>query len=276
MIRNREISNKKIAERLDAEPADIKIRDIGDIKLAVLIDADNTPPSVIEELLAEIAKYGLASVKRIYGDWTSPNLKGWKEVLLEYSIQPIQQFRYTVGKNATDSAMIIDAMDLLYAGKLDGFCLVSSDSDFTRLASRLREAGMVVYGFGERKTPKAFVGACDKFIYTEILRKEIDDDTEEAPRRKQSYGMKTDPRMVNMLRNAVEASADDSGWAYLGHVGQHIANQSPEFDPRNYGYKKLGDLIKDMQLFDMEEHSMRHSPGKLLYVRDRRKRTRRQ
>ncbi|MBI2539650.1 MAG: NYN domain-containing protein, partial [Deltaproteobacteria bacterium] len=141
-------------------------------KLAVLIDADNTPPAIIDALLAEIAKYGVASVRRIYGDWTTPNLRGWKDVLLEQAIQPIQQFRYTVGKNATDSALIIDAMDLLYTEKLDGFCIVSSDSDFTRLASRIREAGLIVYGFGEKKTPKAFVGACDKFVYTEILRED--------------------------------------------------------------------------------------------------------
>ena len=141
-------------------------------KLAVLIDADNTPPAIIDALLAEIAKYGIASVRRIYGDWTTPNLRGWKDVLLEQAIQPIQQFRYTVGKNATDSALIIDAMDLLYTEKLDGFCIVSSDSDFTRLASRIREAGLIVYGFGEKKTPKAFVGACDKFVYTEILRED--------------------------------------------------------------------------------------------------------
>ena len=141
-------------------------------KLAVLIDADNTPPAIIDALLAEIAKYGIASVRRIYGDWTTPNLRGWKAVLLEQAIQPIQQFRYTVGKNATDSALIIDAMDLLYTEKLDGFCIVSSDSDFTRLASRIREAGLIVYGFGEKKTPKAFVGACDKFVYTEILRED--------------------------------------------------------------------------------------------------------
>ena len=141
-------------------------------KLAVLIDADNSQPAIIDALLAEIAKYGIASVRRIYGDWTTPNLRGWKDVLLEQAIQPIQQFRYTVGKNATDSALIIDAMDLLYTEKLDGFCIVSSDSDFTRLASRIREAGLIVYGFGEKKTPKAFLGACDKFVYTEILRED--------------------------------------------------------------------------------------------------------
>ena len=237
-------------------------------KLAVLIDADNAQPSIVEELLSEIAKYGTASIKRIYGDWTGPNLKGWKEVLLEYAIQPIQQFRYTVGKNATDSAMIIDAMDLLYTGKLDGFCIVSSDSDFTRLASRLREAGLTVYGFGEKKTPKPFVGACDKFIFTEILRKE---EVETIKRKKSAQALKRDTKLVNLLRNAVDASADDSGWAYLANVGQNIANQAPEFDPRNYGYKKLGELIAASKLFDIDERSSSNSPIKAIYVKDKRK-----
>ncbi len=193
-------------------------------KLAVLIDAENAQPSIIEALLAEIAKYGIATLKRIYGDWTTPDLKGWKEILLEYAIQPYQQFRYTVGKNASDSAMIIDAMDLLYTEKLDGFCIVSSDSDFTRLASRIREAGLIVYGFGELKTPKAFVGACDKFIFTEILRK---DEPAVSSQKKSTKELKGDTRLVNLLRNAVEDSADEDGWAYLGNVGQNIANQAP-------------------------------------------------
>ncbi len=240
-------------------------------KLAVLIDADNAQPSIIEDLMAEIAKYGVASVKRIYGDWTDPRLKSWKELLLEYAIQPIQQFGYTVGKNATDSAMIIDAMDLLYTERLDGFCIVSSDSDFTRLASRIREAGLMVLGFGESKTPKPFVGACDKFIYTEILRK--DDDAVSKPKKKGSNALKGDTKLVNMLRNAVEASADESGWAYLGNVGQHVANQAPEFDPRNYGYKKLGELIRASHLFDIDERSTDNTPGKSVYIRDTRKRT---
>ena len=172
-------------------------------KLAVLIDADNTQPAIIDALLAEIAKYGIASVRRIYGDWTTPNLRGWKDVLLEQAIQPIQQFRYTVGKNATDSALIIDAMDLLYTEKLDGFCIVSSDSDFTRLASRIREAGLIVYGFGEKKTPKAFLGACDKFVYTEILR----EDEPTGPRgKKNTSDLNQDTTLVNLLRNAVEYS----------------------------------------------------------------------
>ena len=224
-------------------------------KLAVLIDADNAQASIVEGLLAEVAKYGIASVKRIYGDWTSPHLRAWKEVLLEYAINPIQQFSYTTGKNATDSAMIIDAMDLLYTENMDGFCVVSSDSDFTRLCSRIREAGLLVYGFGERKTPKPFVSACDKFTYTEILRRETagTEQVSSLPPRASAATLKQDSRLVNLLRSAVEDSADESGWAYLAVMGQIIAKQSPEFDPRNYGYKKLGELVKATQLFEMDE-----------------------
>lgn len=239
-------------------------QEISQKKLAVLIDADNTQPTIITPLLSEIAKYGIATIKRIYGDWTKPNLKGWKEVLLTYAIQPIQQFGYTSGKNATDSAMIIDAMDLLYTGKLDGFCLVSSDSDFTRLASRIREAGLIVYGFGESKTPKSFVGACDKFIYTEIL---LEDETSEPQKKKGVSELKGDTRLVNLLRNAVEDSADEDGWAYLGTVGQNIANQAPEFDPRNYGYRKLSDLLRATQLFNLEKRVLNNA-NVAIYVRD--------
>lgn len=239
-------------------------------KLAVLIDADNTSVSITEGLIAEIANYGIASVKRIYGDWTSSNLSGWKEILLEYAIQPIQQFSYTIGKNSTDSAMIIDAMDLLYTENLDGFCLVSSDSDFTRLASRIRESGLTVYGFGEKKTPRAFVGACDKFIFTEILR---ENDHGFATSPKSTKELKADTRLVNLLRNAVEDSADENGWSHLGNVGQNISNKSPDFDPRNYGYKKLGELIKAIRLFEINERSFDHSPAKAIYVRDKRKKT---
>lgn len=240
-------------------------------KLAVLIDADNTSPAIIEGLIAEIANYGVSSVKRAYGDWTSPNLLGWKEVLLEYAIQPIQQFSYTTGKNSTDSAMIIDAMDLLYTEKLDGFCIVSSDSDFTRLASRIREAGLIVYGFGEKKTPRPFVGACDKFIYTEILR---ENDYSFSSRARSTRDLKKDTKLVNLLRNAVEDSADENGWAHLGNVGQNIANKSPEFDPRNFGYKKLGELIKAIQLFDINERTSDNSLAKAIYIRDKRRKTR--
>jgi len=238
-------------------------------KLAVLIDADNAQPSIIEGLLAEIAKYGTSNVKRIYGDWTGPHLKSWKDVLLEYSIQPIQQFRYTVGKNATDAAMIIDAMDLLYTNKFDGFCIVSSDSDFTKLASRLREAGLVVYGFGEKKTPEPFVSACDKFIYTEVLFTKEDD---RLPiKRKSTNELKQDTRLVNLLRNAVEASSDESGWSHLAPVGSNIAKQAPNFDPRNYGYTKLGELIAATRLFEIEERPVGDGHSKSVYLKDKRK-----
>jgi len=237
-------------------------------KLAVLIDADNAQPSIVEGLLAETAKYGVASVKRIYGDWTTPGLRGWKEVLLQHSIQPIQQFAYTTGKNATDSAMIIDAMDLLYTDNFNGFCLVSSDSDFTKLASRVRESGLLVYGFGEKKTPSPFVSACDKFIYTEVLRANTDES--KAITKKSSNKLKQDTKLVTLLRNAVEASSDDSGWAHLGPVGSNIAKQSPEFDPRNYGYEKLGELVSATELFDVEFRQISDNSPKALCVRDKR------
>lgn len=238
-------------------------------KLAVLIDADNAQPGIVDDLLTEIANYGIASVKRIYGDWTAPGLKGWKEVLLQHSIQPMQQFAYTKGKNATDSAMIIDAMDLLYTGNFNGFCIVSSDSDFTKLASRIRESGLLVYGFGEQKTPSPFVSACDKFIYTEVLRVKTD---ESEPNVKKSLAaLKQDTRLVSLLRNAVEASSDESGWAHLAPVGSNIAKQSPEFDPRNYGYRKLGDLVSATKLFDIDERQIGATNSKALYIRDKRK-----
>lgn len=238
-------------------------------KLAVLIDADNAQPSIVEGLLAEIAKYGTANVKRIYGDWTGSHLRSWKEVLLLLSIQPIQQFRYTVGKNATDAAMIIDAMDLLYTNKFDGFCIVSSDSDFTKLASRIRESGLVVYGFGEKKTPEPFVSACDKFIYTEVLTSKEDDTL--SIKRKSTNALKQDTKLVNLLRNAVEASSDDSGWAHLAPMGSTIAKQAPEFDPRNYGYKKLGELLAATKLFQIEERTVGDGPSKAVYLKDKRK-----
>ncbi len=238
-------------------------------KLAVLIDADNAQASIVDGLLSEIAKFGTANVKRIYGDWTLSGLKGWKDVLLQYSIQPIQQFGYTTGKNATDSALIIDAMDLLYSGKFDGFCIVSSDSDFTKLASRIREAGLFVYGFGEKKTPKAFVSACDKFIFTEVLRSK--DDYSEKIRRKTTGELKKDTKLVSLLRNAVEASSDDSGWAHLAAVGSNIAKQAPEFDPRNYGFKKLGELVSATMLFQIEERTVGDGPSKAVYLKDQRK-----
>lgn len=239
-------------------------------KLAVLIDADNAQAAIFEGLLAEIAKYGTANVKRIYGDWTQPQLRSWKEILLQHSIQPIQQFGYTRGKNSTDSALIIDAMDLLYTGKFDGFCLVSSDSDFTKLAARIREAGLVVYGFGENKTPEPFVAACDKFIYTEVLQDEKDDKTATS-RKKTTNQLKQDTKLINLIRNAVDAASDESGWAHLAPVGSYLSKASAEFDPRNYGYNKLGELITATNLFDMDERKVGDGQSKAIYVRDKRK-----
>ncbi|WP_062517413.1 NYN domain-containing protein [Demequina gelatinilytica] len=208
-------------------------------RLAVLIDADNARAQHLERLLAEIAKYGTAGVRRAYGDWTSSQLGSWKKELLEHSVQPIQQFSYTSGKNATDSALIIDAMDLLHAGNLDGFCLVSSDSDFTRLAARIREQGLTVYGFGERKTPKPFVAACDTFIYVENLEPPA------APAAASSKpALKRDDTLDRLLAEAVDAAAGDDGWANLGAVGSNLSRLASDFDSRTWGYSKLKDLVQ--------------------------------
>jgi uncharacterized protein (TIGR00288 family) len=238
-------------------------------RLAVLIDGDNTTPSIIEALLAEIAKYGSATVKRAYGDWTTSNLRGWKEAINAHAIQPMQQFAYTTGKNATDSAMIIDAMDLLYTGNLDGFCLVTSDSDFTKLASRLRESGKTVYGFGEPRTPQSLVAACDKFVYLDVLRhpdkpKENSeaDATATAPTRRSGSELRGDAKLVRWLRDGIDASSDDDGWANLGGVGSHVAKQAPDFDSRNWGYAKLVDLMTAIELFEV-----RRSAGQGVRVR---------
>jgi len=228
-------------------------------RLAVLIDGDNTTPTIIEALLAEIAKYGSATVKRAYGDWTTPNLRGWKEAINAHAIQPMQQFAYTTGKNSTDSALIIDAMDLLYTGNLDGFCLVSSDSDFTKLASRLRESGKTVYGFGEPRTPNSLVAACDKFVYLDVLRhpgkpKEPSeaDLTPTAPARKSTSELRGDAKLIKLLREGIDAASDDDGWANLGGVGSHVAKQAPAFDSRNWGYAKLVDLVTAIDLFEVK------------------------
>ncbi|TDC65483.1 NYN domain-containing protein [Actinomadura sp. GC306] len=249
-------------------------------RLAVLIDADNAPAAMIEGLLAEVAKYGTAHVKRAYGDWTGTSLRGWKEHLLAQSIQPVQQFAYTTGKNATDAAMVIDAMDLLYSDRFDGFCLVSSDSDFTRLAARIRESGLTVYGFGERKTPKPFVAACDKFIYVENLVYDQVSAEPEAVALKpappsSAAALKQDSALVNLLRNAVEGASDEDGWASLASVGHIITKQRPEFDSRNYGYAKLSDLIGATTLFELDRRSPGDGKSKILYVRDKRRQARR-
>jgi len=233
-------------------------------KLAVLIDADNAQAAVCSELLAEIAKFGVANVKRAYGDWTTGNLKGWKDYLHKHAIQPIQQFSYTTGKNSTDSSLIIDAMDLLYAGNLDGFCLISSDSDFTRLATRIRESGLVVYGFGERKATESFTAACDKFIYTEILRQ---DTTEITP---------TDvdfTELQKMLLTSIDAVSKDDGWALLAVVGGHIQKNNPSFDPRNYGsqYDKLNKLIKSEEVSNFIEFKEEADRSSKIHIHVRKK-----
>src|ERR1700760_3275465 len=249
-------------------------------RLAVLIDADNAQPSITEGLLAEVAKYGTAHVKRAYGDWTGPNLRGWKDQLLAQSIHPIQQFAYTRGKNATDAAMVIDAMDLLYSGRFDGFCIVSSDSDFTRLAQRLRESGQTVYGFGERKTPQSFTAACDKFIYVENLKftedaaavgAEAAGITPPRPAPASAAQLKGDAALVSLLRNAMSAASDDDGWAPLSSIGNIITNQRPDFDSRSYGYGKLSDLVKATTLFDIERRSPGDGKQALVYVRGKRR-----
>ncbi|KAA2245049.1 NYN domain-containing protein [Chitinophaga agrisoli] len=243
-----------------------------DLRLAVLIDADNIPHSNIKAMMEEVAKYGIPTFKRIYGDWTKPHLSGWKTVLLENAINPVQQYSYTTGKNSTDSAMIIDAMDILYTGRVDGFCLVTSDSDFTRLATRLREAGMRVFGLGEMKTPAAFRAACDKFIYLEILQQNRERETtpakSKASKGKATKGIsKADRELINLLSSSINDIADEDGWAYLGELGNLLLKKQPDFDARNYGYNKLIQLIKN---FDRFEVDIRESgrKGKLVYVRE--------
>jgi Fe-S-cluster formation regulator IscX/YfhJ len=243
------------------------MEEINNLRLAVLIDADNVPYANIKGVMEEIARYGTPTFKRIYGDWTKPNLAGWKAVLLENAITPIQQYGYTTGKNSTDSAMIIDAMDILYSGRTDGFCIVSSDSDFTRLAIRLREAGMRVIGIGEKKTPNPFIVACDKFIYIEIIntvldKKETKTETEISAVHKSEL-IKTITTAINDL------SEDDNGWVFLGDVGNLILKKKPDFDPRNYGYLKLTPLIKNLKAFDIDERRSSKRNIRLIYIRNK-------
>lgn len=233
--------------------------DFNSDRLAVLIDADNASPSVAADLLGEIARYGTATVRRAYGDWTTSNLTGWKQHLHTLAIQPVQQFQLTSGKNATDCALIIDAMDLLHGGPIDGFCLVSSDSDFTRLATRIRESGLPVYGFGEKKTPAPFVAACNKFVFTEILQ---------PPAEPQSPPSAGQVPLKSMLMAAISAAAGDDGWAFLGAVGSQVNKANPEFDPRNYGKRKLGDLVRAQDYLDVRvQQAPDGSPTSQIYVR---------
>ncbi|GEO07947.1 NYN domain-containing protein [Segetibacter aerophilus] len=264
---------------------------IKDLRLAVLIDADNVPYSNIKEMLEEIAKYGTPTFKRIYADWTKPTVSGWKGVLLESAITPVQQYSYTSGKNATDSAMIIEAMDILYSGRVDGFCIVSSDSDFTRLAIRLREAGMKVFGIGEKKTPVPFISACDKFIYIEILKADAAPlKKSEKPEPKKSRSRKkpkpeapdvvpvkteiepiekVDTDLVKLIEDSINDLADEEGWTFLGDLGNLILKRQPDFDPRNYGFKKLVPLIKNLNRFEIDERNTGKNNIILVYVRNR-------
>ncbi len=241
-----------------------------DVKFAVLIDGDNIPSANVKEMMEEIAKYGNPTIKRIYGDWTKPNLSKWKNLLLENAITPIQQYGYTTGKNATDSAMIIDAMDILYSEKVDGFCLVSSDSDFTRLATRLREAGMQVIGIGEKKTPNPFIVACDKFIYLEILKGHSDEDDSQPNKTKSSQKNEVDkitPKEIKLISTTISDLAEDDGWAFLGDVGSLLQKKQPNFDSRNYGFQKLTPLIKSISNFEVEQRESTKGRSKLIYVR---------
>ena len=263
--------------------------DIGDTRLAVLIDADNISANYIKPMVEEIARYGNPTIKRIYGDWTKPNLGSWKNVLLEYAFQPIQQFGYTTGKNATDSALIIDAMDILYSEKVAGFCLVSSDSDFTRLATRLREAGKIVYGIGEKKTPSAFIAACDRFIFLEILGVNPAAETAEAAKpasqeerpaseeRQQHVAAQTSQRSsgpidkatINLITSSIADLADDKGWAFLGAVGNLVLKKQPSFDSRNFGFAKLSQMIRSIDGIECEERINEKNPlVTLIYIRN--------
>ena len=245
-----------------------------DTKLAVLIDGDNIPSAYVKEMMEEIAKYGNPTIKRIYADWTKPILSKWKNLLLENAITPIQQYGYTIGKNATDSAMIIDAMDILYSGQVNGFCLVSSDSDFTRLATRLREAGMKVYGMGEKKTPDPFIVACDKFIYIEILKDQSKESESglvtNKTSRKNEYD-KITPKVLKLISSTISDLADEDGWAFLGDVGSLLQKKQPNFDSRNYGFEKLTPLINSIGKFEIDQRDSYKGKFKLIYVRNRKK-----
>jgi uncharacterized LabA/DUF88 family protein len=240
-------------------------------KMAVLIDADNVPYSSIKEMLEEVAKNGTPTIKRIYADWTKPNANGWKAVLLENAITPIQQYSYTSGKNSSDSALIIDAMDILYSQQVDAFCIVSSDSDFTRLATRLRESGKKVMGIGEKKTPLPFITACDKFVYIEILKQKSQPaKTEEKQKQNKTETTpmnKVDLSLVTFLKENVSDLADDTGWTFLGELGNFLLKKKRDFDPRNYGFQKLLPLIKSTNEFEIDIRETTNRNTKHIYVK---------
>ncbi|MDT0293323.1 NYN domain-containing protein [Mesonia ostreae] len=243
-----------------------------DINLAVLIDGDNITSAYVKEMMEEIAKYGNPTIKRIYGDWTQPHLNKWKKVLLENAINPIQQYGYTQGKNATDSAMIIDAMDILYGDRIDGFCLVSSDSDFTRLATRLREAGKHVIGIGEKKTPEPFIVACDRFIYIEILKnksKQANVSKDSKEKNTKNDVDKITPKVIELIASTIADVTDEDGWAFLGDVGSLLQKKQPNFDSRNYGFHKLTPMINSIDQFEIESRDNQKGRLKLIYVRNK-------
>lgn len=250
---------------------------MAEIRLAVLIDAENVPYSNVKGVMEEIAKYGIPTIKRIYGDWTKPNVTGWKNVLLENAITPIQQYSYTTGKNSSDSAMIIDAMDILYTGKVEGFCIISSDSDFTRLVIRLREAGMKVFGIGERKTPSPFIAACDKFTYIEIIGSKTLHDTDNIEPQKDKVPSKQSDNaiikigdaIISLIKKSISDVADEQGWAFLGDVGYLIQKKQPDFDVRNFGFAKMTTMIKALKQFEIDERETSDSRVKHIYVRNK-------
>jgi uncharacterized LabA/DUF88 family protein len=239
-----------------------------ELKLAILIDAENVPYGNIKGILQEIVKYGTPTIKRIYADWTKPTVSGWKNSLLENAIVPIQQYSYTSGKNSTDSSLIIDAMDILYSAKVDGFCIISSDSDFTRLATRLREAGMKVYGIGERKTPTPFIVACDRFTYIEVINGNAENPEEIKIDSKNNNHEKITKNIVNLIATTIDDISSDDGWAYLGEVGSNIQRKRPDFDPRNYGFGKLTLLIKSLNDFEIQERMNKNSNTKRVFIRN--------
>jgi len=246
-----------------------------DKKIAVLIDADNVSEKYIKFIIDEISNHGIPTYKRIYGDWTKPQLGSWKNVLLEYSITPIQQYGYTTGKNATDAALIIDAMDILYSHSVDGFCIVSSDSDFTKLAARLREAGMYVIGMGEKKTPKPFISACEKFKYLEVLALKVLKPVETTNVKKvvkvedPKVGMTSINKIAEAIKTIIDDISDEDGWAFLGEVGSTISKRYPDFDARNYGYAKLTPFVSSLKRFEIKSVKTSNPSISLKYIRNK-------
>jgi len=244
-----------------------------DKNLAVLIDADNVSEKYVRAINDEVGNHGTPTIKRIYGDWTKPQMSAWKSVLLSYSIMPIQQYSYTTGKNATDAALIIDAMDILYGGSVEGFCIVSSDSDFTRLAARLRESGKYVLGMGEEKTPMPFISACEQFKYLEVLAQSGDKHGDNGSERKQAGkgGITSKAKIIKAIKVIVDDCSDDDGWAYLGEVGKRLSKRLPDFDTRNYGYNKLTPFVASLKTFDIQSRKTNNPNVVFKYIKEKKK-----